>query len=163
MISALVGGIERFASPGHQHIAIECDVCKKRYFGGNGGTVPGPLRPRGYNVCEEEGMKKDARKLGWTGDFTRDSTNDRCPDCAGLKVMNKTFPISMGIFEYGSFKIVLERIAPRLYTVTTSGFEPVLCNPPIKVYTDDELAAKAFHRHIRAALNRCNEAKVVGN
>jgi hypothetical protein len=56
-------------------ICVQCDKCGDSFFGTQ-------RQFNGYHWSQETALREHARSLGWTGDMTHESTNDRCPKCA---------------------------------------------------------------------------------
>jgi hypothetical protein len=58
-------------------VCLECDSCGARYNGDD-------RQPNGFSWAHTYTLQKQAREIGWTGDMTRQSTNDKCPKCSNV-------------------------------------------------------------------------------
>ena len=54
---------------------LKCEKCSATFNGL-------PHHPRGIHWSQSHVIQQEARELGWTGDLTRESTNDLCPACS---------------------------------------------------------------------------------
>lgn len=65
------------------NVCVKCDTCGEEFRGEPFDNVAKVYRPHGHGVFGGDSLREEARSLGWTGDMTRQSENDKCPKCSG--------------------------------------------------------------------------------
>lgn len=68
----IIDGLEMFAL--HKGINLRCDGCGAKF-------VANPDVGAGSGKAGEAELQRQARVAGWTGPLTRESDDDRCPNC----------------------------------------------------------------------------------
>ena len=74
-MKTIVDGLELFAIKGRYGIYLKRDDC--------GAVIDADVDPATGRVSSDEvALIKKALRAGWTGDFTRSCSNDKCPTCS---------------------------------------------------------------------------------
>lgn len=76
-----VTGLELFCVKGVYGVYLKCDRC--------GDVLDAPRKNVGQEneriSASENDLVSLARRIGWTGDLSRSSSNDLCPKCSGVE------------------------------------------------------------------------------
>lgn len=130
--TAIVDGMEVYASLTSCGKAVKCDKCGFEYNGGNGVTKAGPIRT--YRRGQVDALVFDARRLGWVIDMEDEHAVDLCPACAAKDHLHA--PITMHDVQQGG---VLH-----LKYKHNDDFHPLIQQHRVKIEGDVELQLSGF-------------------